>query len=267
MNADSSEAQPVTHRAFLISTSPEDDAAFVALADLSTILANDMDCRVIGGQMVNLLITIFPAEGIILRRTGDADGGIPVEIAATGKLHHALTDAGYRGESGNRYLRGYGTISATIDLLIPSFDGRFKREVRGDRGFDAMPGLSLALAGDACEIDVIARLRDGSELEFHTRTPLVEAAVLLKASAYGDRHATTVKDALDISNLFEIFDRYGAEVVGRWRLNEPKLIGARKDAARNLHELARTATTGRLDRTGIRGERLAYLIRKYVSRV
>ena len=268
MSADPIEPQLAAHRAHLISSSPEDDAAYVALADLSKILASYPECRVIGGHMVNLLTTVFPAEGIILRRTGDADGGIPVELAASGAMHRALVDSGYTAESGNRYVNGGGgNIRATIDLLIPSFDGRFRREVRGDRGFDAMPGLALALTGEAIEIDVIATLRDGSELEFHTRTPTVEAAVILKASAYVDRHAVTTKDAIDIRNLLEVLDQHGPETVGGWRLKEPTLIGARKDAARNLHALADTAVTGRLNRTGIRGERLAYLIRRYVSRV
>ena len=62
MSADPIEPQLAAHRAHLISSSPEDDAAYVALADLSKILASYPECRVIGGHMVNLLTTVFPAE-------------------------------------------------------------------------------------------------------------------------------------------------------------------------------------------------------------
>ncbi|MBF4616409.1 hypothetical protein [Curtobacterium sp. VKM Ac-1376] len=63
-------------RAHLIAESKTDDAAFIALDDLSTVLASHANARVIGGHMVSLITTAFPTDGLIPRRTGDADAGI-----------------------------------------------------------------------------------------------------------------------------------------------------------------------------------------------
>ena len=121
----------------------------------------------------------------------------------------------------------------TIDILAPSWSSTFDSSEFGGRAFDAMPGLPLALASPLT-LDVVAAMRNGSEERFPTRLPTVEAAVVLKANAWGSRMSQ--RDAVDLHNLFCIV---GANhEIGPWRLDEPDLIGARLDAARHLHTLA-----------------------------
>jgi hypothetical protein len=261
------------HDVYLVATTPEDDAAYLALSDLSAILADHPDARVIGGHMVSLIVSAYPTAGLVDRRTGDADAGIPVALAVAGPLHDALLARGYLGESGNRYVRGSLTppeheepIQPTIDVLIPSTDSHFRPRIVGGRAYDTMPGLMLALSAAPLVMNVNATLRDGTELLFRTRVPPLESAVILKASAFADRGVRTPKDAIDIANLLEVLNGHGAERVGGWRLDAASLTGSRRDAARALHRLADTAAAGRLDRFGIRGPRLAALVREFVGR-
>lgn len=91
------------HRVEAVVTSRADDAAFRALADIAAITEGAADVRIVGGQMVSLLVSAFPAEGTITRRTADADAAITAEIASSGDLDRDLTAFGYSSTSGNRY--------------------------------------------------------------------------------------------------------------------------------------------------------------------
>lgn len=250
--------------AYLISTTREDDASYMALGDLAAVLSRHPGTKIIGGHMVSLLAAAFPSPGLIERRTGDADAGIPVQLADAGQIHVDLLNAGYEAESGNRYVKtGYDHPKPTIDLLIPAFSGRFGDEVRGDRGFDTMPGLVLALAR-GLNITAHVTYRDGATGMIETQVPTVESAVVLKAYAYTNRLA--VKDLVDLSNLLHILDEHGADKLGGWRLNEPDLRGARSDAAKNLHLLAARLDSGRHDQVrGLDPRKIAVLIRRHVA--
>ncbi|MBO1741346.1 hypothetical protein [Leifsonia sp. TF02-11] len=255
----------MTFTAGLIATSDEDDAAFLALDDLVGILTKYDGTAVIGGHMVSLLTATFPAHGLIDRRTGDADAGIPVTLAASGALHADLLAAGYDAQSGNRYVKaGHEDPKPTIDLLIPSLNGQFSDEVRGERGFNTMPGLTLAL-GRTLSIAAEATLQDGTTLTIPTKVPTVEGAVILKSYAYVDRAVETQKDLIDLSNLFHVLDHHGAEKLGGWRLNESELTGSRLDTAKNLTVLATKLESGRIRNPRLNGRRLAFLIRKHVA--
>ena len=205
--------------AYLVATSPEDDAAYIALNDIAGVLAKHPGSQIIGGHMVSVITAAYPAPGLIDRRTGDADAGIPVELANTGIIHDELITAGYEAESGNRYVKPGPDPKPTIDLLIPSLTGQFRPDIRGERGFDSMPGLGLALIR-GLNITVNATLRDGTELVIPTPVPTVEAAVILKAYAWSNRGSQTPKDVIDLSNLLHVLDEHGPELLGGWRLGE-----------------------------------------------
>lgn len=256
-----------TFAADLIATSNEDDAAFISLDDLVGVLTKYDGTAVIGGHMVSLITAAFPSPGLIDRRTSDADAGIPVELASSGAIHDDLISAGYVAQSGNRYVKPGGDgPRPTIDLLIQSLNGRFSDEVRGERGFNTMPGLNLALAR-TLSITAHATLQDGSVLTIPTKVPTLESAVIVKAYAHAGRGAQTVKDLIDLSNLFQVLEHHDPERLGGWRLNEPEPIGSRADTARYLTGVAVKLESGRLANPRIDGRRLAFLIRRYVTHV
>jgi hypothetical protein len=91
--------------AFLVAVSAADDAAFLALRDLSETLGDEEDTGIIGGHMVSLLTAGFPSPGLVARRTNDADGGIPKALARSGEIHERLLARGYRPTNSNRYVR------------------------------------------------------------------------------------------------------------------------------------------------------------------
>jgi len=250
--------------AHLIAGGPEDDAAYIALADLSEALAVHDETVVIGGHAVSLYTAAFPAAGLVPRRTGDADAGIPLELANAGGLHAALTEAGYVAESGNRYVKPGPPPAPTIDLLVPSFDGRFGDARHGQRMYNTMPGLAIAL-GNGPTIHVEATLTDRSELRADVKVPPIDALVVLKAYAWGDRKAVTRKDLVDISNLLHVLDQHGPDDLGGWRLADSELSGSRKDAASILHELARELDAGRHGDAPIDPRKVTVLIRRWIA--
>lgn len=217
----------------IVSAAPEDDAAAIALEDISHALAGEDDWCIVGGHMTSLLMSRFPSAGFVERRTGDADAGIPVQVARDGTVHDRLVAAGYDAQSGNRYVKPGPPPQPTIDLLVPAYDHVFRPESHGGRTFDAMPGLPLALASSV-PFGVVSMNQDGSERKFETRVPSVEGAVVLKATAWGLRMQR--RDGVDLHNLFSIVR--AAHAIGTWKLGEPELRGARLDAARHLHALA-----------------------------
>ena len=223
--------------AYLVSVSAADDAAFVALRDLSEALGDEAETGIIGGHMVSLLTAAFPSPGFVARRTNDADGGIPRALATSGEVHGRVIAQGYRSAGGNRYVRGADAEPAQIlDILVPNVDTRLRTETLGDREFDSMPGLGVALA-TRLRIDVVATLSTGEELQFTAYVPSVEGAVILKTYAWSGRRAP--KDAVDLHSLFRIVESHPVDVIGGWRLDEASPVGARRDTSRTLHALAR----------------------------
>ncbi|MUN08142.1 hypothetical protein [Agromyces luteolus] len=237
-----------------------DDLAFRALADVSTAIAG-LEARVVGGQMAGLLTTAYPTPDAVIRQTADADAAIGPEIAASGTVHELLSEAGYVPTAGNSYEK----LGQRIDLLIPASGGAFTRQEVGGRGFDAAPGVRLALAVDPIEADVRVLLTDTSSLEFSTRLPPVEIAVVLKAAAYASRGAA--KDLTDVHNLLHIAHQYDSTEIGGWRIAVPALSGARGDAQRTLHRIADTARRNpSLGAARVRPEVLTALIRAHIGR-
>ena len=231
-------------RAELVATSRADELSLHALADVAEITA-DQNVRIIGGQMTSLLLTAFPVPGVPARRTRDADTAITTELAGSGVLHDRLVARGYTATAGNSYSKAVpelavlGTLvpELSIDLLVPSLDGRFRPSEYGGRAFDSAPGLAPALAADPIMIETAATMLDGTVLEFVVRVPTVELAVVIKAHAYASRNED--RDVEDIYRLLEIVDTYPAEEIGGWQLDQDSLRASRRDAVAHLHELAR----------------------------
>lgn len=213
------------------SSSRADDQAFLALADATRVTADLEDTRVVGGLMVSLLLESFPTAGFVVRRTADVDTAVSVHIAQSGTMHGRLREAGYTASSGNSYRKG----DQVIDLLVLSGSNRFTSEEHGGRGFDAAPGLSLAIAGAPITHHLDAVLSDGTSLQVSGRTPSVEHAVVLKALASAGR--SQLKDLIDLYNLLLIAEQYPRESIGGWRLDEANVKGSRLDAVRQLSSL------------------------------
>lgn len=259
----------IRRHAELVAVSLADDLSLLALSEAAEMTADD-DVRIIGGQMASLLLTAFPVARVAPRRTGDADTAITTELAGSGTLHDRLTARGYTATAGNSYSRPVPELAApgslvpelSVDLLVPSYDGRFRARLFGGRQFDTVPGLSLALAAEPIFIDAGVTLLDGSLLEFTVRVPTVEVAVVLKAYAYSSRHED--RDVEDIYRLLEIAEAYPAAEIGGWKLNASELTASRRDAAAYLHTLA--SRTRRLRSADVPAARLAALIAAHVAR-
>jgi hypothetical protein len=248
-------------------TSRADDLALRALVEIVEI-TSDENVRIVGGQMVALLLAAFPVSGIAARRTRDADAAITTELAGSGVLHDRLIARGWAASAGNHYVRpvpelsisGRAAPGLSVDLLVPSLDGRFRPAQHGGRAFDSAPGLAPALAAEPVEVETSARLLDGTRLSFVARVPTVEMAVVIKAYAYASRRLG--RDAEDIYRLLEIVEGYPPDVIGGWRLGRADLRGSRHDAAGRLQDLRRQAR--RLSNVGIPAARLAALIAQHV---
>jgi hypothetical protein len=240
----------------LVATSNADDLALRSLADVVKLTA-DVEARVVGGHMASIWLAALPVAGVFNRRTTDADSAITTQLASTGDLHDRFLRMGYTDASGNNYVRtipGIGELS--VDILVPSPDGKFRSEQLGDRAFDAAPGLGTVLSAPAVDASIGATLLDGSVLEFSARVPSLEFAVVLKAYAWSLRHAN--KDVRDIYTLLEIAAGYPAAAIGGWKLNAPNITGSRADAVTILARLAKDAR--RQTWTDVPSGRLAALI-------
>jgi hypothetical protein len=261
----------IRRRVELVATAYADELSLRSLAEISAITA-DQDVRIIGGQMASLLLTAFPVSGIDLRRTRDADAAITTELAGSGVIHQRLLDHGYADTSGNSYTRpvpdlavaGRPVPELAVDLLVPSFDGRFRPQEHGGRAFDAAPGLAPVLAAEPITIDTRARLLNGGAVEFTVRVPTVELALVIKALSYGSRLQD--RDVEDIYRLLEIANAYPPDEIGGWRLNESPLQASRRDAAVHLHELARRSRRLSGIDADVPTARLATLIASHVGR-
>ncbi len=251
--------------AHIASTSNAGDLGLVALADLADA-ASGIDYRVIGGHMVHLLSCVYPAEGITARVTSDADAGVDKAIAAGRGLHDALLARGYTAREGNRYVkpRPDHDGALAVDILVPQ-TGPDAVALLGGRGFDAVPGLSLALSVPGIEIDVEARLRHGDRLAFVVTVPDLEAALVLKALAWRSRFAD--KDAADIAVLLEMVQAHRDSCRSMWRLADPQWVarGQRRDAAHALHLFADGLGRGSIIVPSHQSARLIALIRAHVA--
>ncbi|MCZ4278453.1 hypothetical protein [Rhodococcoides yunnanense] len=222
----------------IFATSNAADLGLRALADLASASASASEghsYRLIGGHMVHILTHVYPTPDAVARVTADA--GIETVVAAGDGLHENLLERGYTRVEGNHYEAPSGDDRKPleIDLLVPSMTGKsLTTVVLGERSFDAIPGLSLALAAPALDVAVHARLHSGDDLTFSVLVPDVESAVVLKALTWWSRMAD--KDVSDLCSLFAITHQHKDQLKNGWKL-DTATGGARLDANRALHDL------------------------------
>jgi len=129
------------------------------------------------------------------------------------------------------------------------------------RGFDAIPGLQLALLADPLEVRVQARLTTDELLVFDVPVPDVEAAVVLKALAWRSRLAA--KDVGDLCSLMTIVFEYRDNLA--WKLDTARK-GSRGDAGRALYDLvAMIDRHQHIEGLTMVPARLAAIIRRHVA--
>lgn len=247
----------------LLAASNAADRGLRALADLAAA-AHGSNYRVIGGHMVHLLGRVYPTAEQSARVTADADAGMDPVVAAGADLHEALVRRGYRRVRGNHYEASSGSEGTlAVDLLVPSTSGRRWERVEHDgRGFDAIPGLQLALSSEPLEVRVHARLTTDDTVVFDVPVPDVEAAVVLKALAWRSRRAA--KDVGDLCALMTIVFEHRNDLAG-WKLDTVRK-GSRGDAARALYDLvAMIERHQQIEGLTMVPARLAALIRRYVA--
>ncbi|AYA24358.1 hypothetical protein C6369_007520 [Rhodococcus rhodochrous] len=122
--------------------------------------------------------------------------------------------------------------------------------------------MTLALASDPIRVRVRARLTTTETLRFEVPVPGVEQAVVLEALAWRSRLAA--KDIADLCTLLTIIHEH-RDRLPDWKLHTAR-TGARKDAARALHELVAMLDRGQhIDGLTITPARLSGLIRRYVA--
>lgn len=265
-----SDSSPQPSRALhVVAMSNADELGYLGQKAVAHAIAPEDDYRIIGGHMVRLLLEVYPTPAATPRSTLDADAAVG-DVEVVGPLSASLMAQDFVKERGNVFRKQVdGERSIEINLLLSRFDhsqGIRPRSVEGVGQVDTLPELHWAMLHEPVILDVTAELRNGRTIEYRTRVPGVEAAVVLKAHAWKIRRMSADKDLADLNTLFEI--RHAHPSV-QWRLDDAELQGFRKDSARILHELADTVTRRVGYRVPIHVDRirLAALIKRHVTRV
>jgi hypothetical protein len=219
----------------LASTSRAQDAGYLALRDVAAVAAElKAPYRIIGGQMVSLLVSVYDVAGPPARATLDADFGTTFDVIADPALAARLTEGGYAATgTANRFERNHDGLTLAIDVLAPSYTGRLETNQRhGDLVVDEIPGLAYALSRPAVEIELELRLTDDTPLRTTIAVPGPVAGLSLKALAYRSRYARS--DAVDLWRLLEV--AYAAGV----RAADWPHTATPMEAARCLHRFFNT---------------------------
>lgn len=203
-------------------------------------VANRGDYRIIGGHMVRMLLHVYPTAKAVLRSTTDADAALE-SVEVVEPVTQNLVAEDFTKERGNLLFKEVGPEQRIeINLLLARTgptQGLRPQSVPGVGQVDTLPELQFALMTPALVINVEAHLGDAELIEYQTRIPNLEAAVVLKAHSWKNRRSE--KDLADLHSLLEIRDAHpGTE----WRLDEPNPSGYRKDTARILKDLAGKVT-------------------------
>jgi hypothetical protein len=180
------------------SRSRAEDAAHRAAVDVADAL-DAADYRLIGGQMVTLLVAKYEPPDAPQRATADADAGLLFTTVADGSFVTALTARGYIKRRGNRFVRDHDAI----DVLVPAVTSRARHNRRvGPLVVDEVPGLAFAFSRPPECVGVTAVLTDGQARTYTVSLPDPLAAVVLKALAWEARLAD--KDVVDIHRCLAI---------------------------------------------------------------
>ena len=206
---------PLNHLV-LAAASVSDDLGFIAMADVSTTLAEltDVDSRIIGGHMVTLHVQRWGLGRDLHRETQDTDLGIPPIAVKDGRLIDLLKQRGYDRTTGNTYARriedvpvsvvGAQELSASIDLLVPAYTSRARDsfKISDDLTTTEVLGLAEALQRPGIEVSLELHRLNGETLTAKLTLPDEVSAVVLKALVWDRRGAS--KDAVDLWRMLEV---------------------------------------------------------------
>lgn len=235
--SDDAELRPERRHSIRVHAISNSDAlGYLGQQAISTAVSPEDAYRIVGGHMVRLLLEVYPTPRATPRSTLDADAAVG-DIEMVGPLSESLRAQDFVKSGGNVFLKqAEGEQQIEINLLLPRLDrapGIRPRHVPGIGQVDSLPELHLVMQSDPLHLDVTAILLDGQAIEYRTRIPDVEAAIILKAHAWKARR--TEKDLADLHSLLEMKEAH-PEVP--WKLAGSGLIGFKRDTARILHEIA-----------------------------
>lgn len=180
------------------SRSRAEDAAHRAVADIGATI-DPGDYRLVGGQMVTLLVARYQPPDAPARTTADADVGVRMQVVADGAFVDDLTARGYVKRGGNRFIRD----GDTIDVLVPAAASRARHNRRvGALVVDEVAGLSFALSRPVESADVDVALTDGTSLHYAVSLPDALAALVLKTLAWNARLVD--KDVTDVHRCLAV---------------------------------------------------------------
>lgn len=192
----------------LVAGSAADDLGFVALADISRIIAAqglENECRLIGGHMVTLHVRRWGLGHELYRETTDADLGIATVATNRTDPVELLKAEGYEKVSGSRFERQVSgqTEPAIIDVLVPTYKSRARKSVKvGNLVTTEVGGLATALQRPAVSVALSMHRLSGEELNARLPLPDEPSCFVLKAFAYESR--SSGKDAVDLWRCLEI---------------------------------------------------------------
>lgn len=253
------------HKIYTLATSIADALGYRGQKAVAEA-AEDNDYRIVGGHMVRLLLHVYPTTKAIPRSTTDADIAIgSLEIAAP--MAQNFLAQNFTKEGGNLFYQDIAPEQRVeINLLAPRTGptpGIRPKTVPGVGQIDTLPELDYIFLYAPLIVDVEVDLYNGEKLSYQTRIPNLEEALVLKAFAWKERGKG--KDLADLHTLLEIRE---AHPEAPWRLNEPNLIGFRKDTAHILQPLVKELSKRRtpfLVPATVNKRRFAALISKHCS--
>jgi hypothetical protein len=208
--------QPLSRLA-LAASSVADDVGYVALADLSHIMGENVaDYRVIGGHTITVLAARWQLGPELYRETGDVDLGVPPVAARGHHLVARLKAQGYDQVEGNRFARtvtgmpvkvaGGHTAhqQAIIDVLVPAYTSRPRQNVKVSENLVSteVPGLADALARPPVIMSLELHRLNGAMLQ--ATLPFADEASALVLKSLATRVRIKGTDIADIWRCLEI---------------------------------------------------------------
>jgi hypothetical protein len=214
----------------LRSTSAASDGAYLAIHEISPVLAG-RPSRLIGGAAVLLHQERLGLTSLPIRATADADFGVPPIVLRDESVISAIGTLGYSKVEGNRWVRDVGGgLTATIDLLVPTYRSRARSSVQvGAVNTTEVKGLAEALKRPSVRVRAEVALLRGDAVTFEVELPDVASTLAMKLYARTARAED--RDALDAYTCLEALaaegdvDDFAAPVFG-----EPRSILAQEFA-------------------------------------